>query len=258
MTDDIQATIEDLKQISSKIADFTEINLIQLKDIFETEELENDFYFGIIRRQSAFNLDINTIIKNRKHNNYVSLLIIARCIIDDYIRLKYVIKNDNPIEKIIDINADALKKTFSNLENLAVVNEKAIYGLPPYYPTIKYVENLLDEFKSKTKNHIYFTDDKLSYFKHLPSLKNIVKSFELNDIGKNVNRAFYIWSHLSDYIHYSNSSFILESNPDNTKTNINYLQETLFYSKEIVLLSFNYFEKKHNISTIGLNNFIAQ
>lgn len=58
-----QTTKADIIKQSQDITDFAEDNLQQLEGLCEKQEQEQDYYLGLIRRQSVFNMDINVVIK---------------------------------------------------------------------------------------------------------------------------------------------------------------------------------------------------
>lgn len=251
---DVQASKKDLIELAKRITDFAEDNLKQLGERCQTEELMQDFYLGLIRRQSVFSIDFSSILNQSLHNTYISLLILSRCIIDDYIRLTYIQSQTDPFEALVKMNADAYKKIITNLEKLADVNEKIGMGKVPYYPTKELVQETKEKFKGKEKNKKYFDNIEQFKLKSFPSTRSIIESFALDKLGGSMNRAFYIWRHLSDYVHYSNCSFELEINPDNYGANMNYMQECIFYSYKVIKLSFVFFEKRDSLKLIDRNN----
>ena len=250
----VQATREDLIIRSKMNIDFAENNLKQLTNLCSSQEQEQDYYLGLIRRQSIFNIDIWNLLKLRNHTNYISPLIICRCIIDDYIRLAYILESSDPLETLTKMNADAYKKNLNNLEKLAKVNDEFFKKQPPYYPTFELVTEIKEIFKSKEKHHKYFDNINEFKLKSFPSTRAIVDSFPIDETGSGINRAFYLWRHLSDYIHFSNFSFELEFDERNEAYNLNYIQEVLYYSYKTIKLAFRFFETRNNLEIIDVDN----
>ena len=94
-----------LAKESLKIHSCTEENLRLLGGKCTSKESTQDYFLGIIRRQSILTMDLSTILEKSQGNNLTTPLVICRCLIDDFLHLFYLINNSNQEENIIRINA---------------------------------------------------------------------------------------------------------------------------------------------------------
>jgi hypothetical protein len=246
--------IKQLKHLNN----FAEDNLGQLEGFKLDKDNEiQDFYLGYIRRQSYFSIDLISIFENKKHTGFISQLILSRCIVDDYIHLMYAVNQPNVDETIICINADAHKKNFDKISELTDVNEEILGGKVPFYPTSMIREALKINLQNNPKKSQYFTDAQQFKFKSIKTTGNFIKDFPKNKLGANIRRAYYLWRHLSDYVHYSKFSFDFEFYVKEDDNSLNIIQEMIFYSFKIVRVGFAYFQQKHNLSLIDKHNLVA-
>ena len=89
----------------SRLSEFAESNLKQLEglkldDVNDTQ----DYYLGLIRRQTFFALDLSAIFQCSPHQSFISQFIISRCILDDYIHLIYAVNQPDVDEAIVEFN----------------------------------------------------------------------------------------------------------------------------------------------------------
>ncbi len=224
----ITALKEDIQSQTRSLVTFAQKNLRRIHQAIGNDNSEiYDFYYGLIRRHTVLNRDIENIISDDNHNSFISLYIISRCILDDYIRIKYITSQLNSDETIICLNADARKKNFDNLFSMAKVNEEFIHKQPPYYPTIQLVEDIKKNFLDEHYSDKYFTDKANFKFKQFPTTRNIVDNYPSNEKAS-MYRSFYLWRHFSDYIHFSSFSAHLEINESSDCHN--FLQEAIYHS----------------------------
>ncbi len=245
--------VEQLKHLY----DFAEDNVGQLQGLKldKTNEIQ-DFYLGYIRRQSYFSSDLISIFEHRKHTGFISQFILSRCIVDDYIHLMYAVNQPNRDETIICINADAHKKNFDKISELTDVNEEILEGKEPFYPTSKTREALKINLQNNPNKSQYFTDVQQFKFKRINTTGNFIKDFPKDEFGADIRRAYFLWRHLSDYVHYSKFSFDLEFYPKENDNSLNIIQEMIFYSFSIVRIGFAYFQQKYKLTLIDKHNLV--
>ena len=241
-----------------RLSDFAEDNLGQLDGVKldEINEIQ-DYYLGYIRRQSFFAFDLISIFKYSPHKSFVTQFILSRCIVDDYLHLLYLINQADVNEAIICFNADAHKKNFDKISELTDVNEGILGGSFPLYPTSKIRDEVKEKLQKNPNKAQYFTDITNFEFKSAKATGNFIKDFPKDKFGAQVRRAYYLWRHLSDYVHYSKFSFDLEFYPENRDNALNIIQEMIYYSYRLVKISFKYFEDafgltlkdRHSLST---------
>lgn len=250
-----QHIIQQLTSLSS----FAEDNLKQLNEISidKVNEIQ-DYYLGYIRRQSFFAFDLISIFKYSPHENFISQFILLRCIVDDYLHLLYVINQPDVNEAIICFNADAHKKNFDKIAELTEVNETILGGNFPFYPTIQLRDTLKERLKSDPNKAQYFIDIANFKFKASKTTGNFIKDFPQDLFGANVRRAYFLWRHLSDYVHYSKFSFDLEFYAVDKTHALSIAQEIIYYSYKIIKISFKYFEDAFGLVLIDKNNISAQ
>jgi hypothetical protein len=238
--------IEQLK----KLADFAEDNLHQINPLLKEEKEILDFYYGYIRRQWFFSVDLSTIFAHSSHNSFVSQFILSRCIVDDYLHLVYILHQPNSEDAIIALNADAHKRNFDKISELAEVNESILEGNFPLYPTFEMRDQVKEKLQNSAKKAHYFSDVASFKFKTFKQTGNFIKDFPKDQFGAQIRRAYYLWRHLSDYIHYSKFSFDLEFYPENNEHSFNFIQEIIYYSYRVVKLSFESFQSEFGLSLI--------
>lgn len=246
------ATKEDILNRTKSIITFANDNLEELDKVLRGNKSEiNTYFLGLIRRQSVLACDIKNILTANNHNSFISIYIICRCILDDYIRLKYIINSTNTVESIISLNADAKKKNMDNLCSMAKINDQFIHKNPPFYPTIKFMDKIKEEFLSNPSNDKYFKNKVAYKYKHFPTTKDIVENFEISEKAS-MYRSFYLWRHFSDYIHFSSFSASLEMTE--TQNCFNFVQESIYYSYKTCLIAMEYFKNTHGSSIVDLEN----
>lgn len=252
-------TKENIIEQLTRLSDFAEDNLGQLAGakIDEANEIQ-DYYLGYIRRQSFFSFDLTSIFKYSPHKSFVSQFILSRCIVDDYLHLLYALNQPDVNETIICFNADAHKKNFDKISELTDVNEGILGGNFPFYPTSQLRDEVREKMKTKPEKAQYFIDVTNFKFKTAKTTGNFIKDFPQDQFGAQIRRAYYLWRHLSDYVHYSKFSFDLEFYPENKDNALNIVQEMIYYSYRIVKLSFKYFEDTFGLTLIDRHNLSAQ
>ncbi len=242
--------IEQLK----KLSDFAEENLNQLDGKLKEEHEVQDFYFGYIRRQWFFSIDLISIFSHSPHKSFISQFILSRCILDDYLHLIYIQSQPDINEAIVSFNADAHKKNFDKISELADVNETILGGSFPFYPTYKQRDEIKEKMQKSPKKSNYFIDIPSFRFKSFKQTGNFIKDFPKDQFRAQIRRAYYLWRHLSDYVHYSKFSFDLEFYPENNENSLNIIQEIIYYSYKVVKLSFEYFQTTYDLKIIDRHN----
>ncbi len=108
---------------------------------------------------------------------------------------------------------------------------------------------LKDIFTGKQENDKYFTDKTQFRFKTFIPLYQVAESItHSRDVEIFKDRAFYLWKEFSSFVHYSNSSFYLESNPN--QLNLQKIEEGFQYCYNSIYLAFKYFERTFGIEFI--------
>ncbi len=251
-------TIDTILGQLSHLSDFAEENLGQFENIKLDDKNEiQDFYLGLIRRQSFFALDLTAMFKCSPHKSFVSHFILSRCIVDDYLHVIYAVNQPDVNEAILTFNADAHKKNFEKISELTDVNENILGGNFPLYPTSQMRDTVKQKLQTNPDKAQYFVDAAAFKFKSAKTTGNFIKDFPQDKFGAQIRRAYYFWRHLSDYVHYSKFSFDLEFYPENRDNALNIIQEMIYYSYRIIKISFQYFITTHNLKLIDQHNLTA-
>ncbi|HXB40676.1 MAG TPA: DUF5677 domain-containing protein [Bacteroidia bacterium] len=232
---------------AKKIIDFANANIEQLNGKCQKKDTTQDYFLGILRRQTIILYDLIALLKNSPHKNFTSLFILCRCLIDDFLFVFYLKTQPDEDENIVRINANAYSKSFQGLEILTESNEKHFNGTYPFYLNKEEFSKLKEHFKSKAENEKYFKDREKFNFKAFLQVTQIADKTEDFELSKLTLRAFFLWKNFSDFIHYSNLTFELEMNTGNEQNYLRQIEETLLYSFNTVELSFRYFAKRDNI-----------
>jgi len=235
---------------AKKILDFANANLGQLKGKWGKKDTTQDYFLGIIRRQTIILYDLIALLQNSPHNNFTSLFILCRCLADDFLYVFYLKMHNDEDENIVRISANAYNKSFMALDVLTESNHKHFNGEFPFYLTRGKLNELKNYFKSKNENAKFFKDKEKFVFKSFLQLTQLAGKTEDFELSKLTLRAFYLWKQFSDFVHYSNSTFGLEMNNENEQTYLRMIEEVFLYTFNTVELAFRYFIKKHNLKLI--------
>lgn len=235
---------------ADKIAKFADSNLEQLNGLGQEKELVQDYYLGMIRRQAIILNDIVTILAHTPHHNFSIVLILCRCLLDDFLTVFYLKLNDNETNNIIRINSDEHRQLFKTIEIIMQSNHLHFNGQNPYYLTENQLAALKKEFIEKPENDKYFIDKNDFRFKKFIPLSEVATGINDFELSKLSQRAFYFWKDLSGFVHYSNVTFEKELNTENYEYNLIVVEEVLLYSFNTIELSFRYFSEKYGNALI--------
>ena len=239
-----------LKQ-SLKIAQFADNNLAQLRGLCQEKEIVQDYFLGILRRQAIILYDIHVLLDQSKHNTYTSISILCRCLLDDFIHLLYLDRNNNFDEDIVNLNADQLKHSFKAVDILLQSNKKHFGEDYPYYINEEQFENLKKAFAERSENEVYFTDRENFKFKKFKTLTDLASEIDDFELSKMSQRAFFYWKDLSESVHYSNATMEKEFLLDQSlKEKFAEIEEVFLYGYNNIILAFRYFSNRYQIDLI--------
>jgi len=208
-----------------------------------------DYYLGMLRRQAILHLDLERVLKDRNSELITTPLILLRSLMDDFLHLLYLELHGEREEEIIKINAKTHNQSFKSIEDLTISNHKHFNGAYGHYLNNEQFQALKTIFKEKPENDKYFRDKDQFRFKNFLTLSQVAESItHSRDVEIFKDRAFYLWKDFSSFVHYSNSSFYLETNPD--PVNLQKMEEGFQYCYNSIYLSFKYFERTFGIEFI--------
>jgi hypothetical protein len=249
-------TRKNIIELHKSIVQFGNENFEQIEKLnLDPNDEHDSTYSGMILRQITINNDISTLLKNKNRGYLTSEFILLRCLIDDFIHVTYIVNQENSEEVIIDFNADAISKNYTKIFDLATLNEEKLGGNYPHYPTYALMEEIKEKIKNSPKRQQYFKDKINFKFKSFKTTGNLIR--DLGDIyyAHQLRRAYFIWRKLSDYVHYSNSTFETEQmiNPE-TDSTFTEFAEIISYSYMTIVNCFIHFSKRYNLKLIDTNN----
>jgi len=239
---------------AKKVAAFADANLNQLDGLCEEKILLQDYYLGMIRRQAILLNDIATLFEHTAHHNISSIFILARCLLDDFLHVFYLKLNEEEEENITKLNADVHRQMFNSVEVIMQSNHEHFNGQNPFYITDAEFAALKEQFANREENDAYFSNKAEFRFKKFKKLSEIATGIEDFELSKLSQRAFYFWKDTSEFIHYSNTTFEKEINPDNRLHNLAVIEEIILYAYNTVELSFRYFRDLHALNLIDEEN----
>jgi len=235
-------TTNELSEEAKKLSKLANENLglltVKCKETIEIQ----DYYLGILRKQAILLSDLSLILKNRNSEYISTPFIILRSLLDDFLHLLYLETHSDRETEITRINADSYRHSFNSLKDLTDSNYEYFDGKYPFYLTHQQLQEVKDLFISKEKNKRYFKNPDTFKFKVFKKFSEMVKCFSHShnvDIFR--DRAYYLWKEFSSFVHYSNYSFEYEL--QNTKENLNMIDESFQYCYNSIYLAFKYFER---------------
>lgn len=248
---------EHVTELLNRVVKLADENLKTINEInIDINEEYDSTYIGMIIRQNVLCADLSLLFSNKKHKYLSSEFILFRCIVDDYIHFHFIVNQVNSKEILTNYNADAINKNFNKIKELAELNEKQLGGNYPFYPTSKLIEEIKDQIKESPKRQQYFLEKENFKFKTFKSTGNLVRDLKEDELySHQLRRAYFLWRKLSDYVHYSNFTFELESiiNPE-IDTTFEEFVEIISYSYRTVRNCLKHFEEKYNLKVIDLND----
>jgi hypothetical protein len=200
--------------------------------------LKEKYFLGLLARHAVILRDIKDIIASRDLNAQTSTFILFRCLLDDFITLLYFQSRDFQESDLISHTANAFNKKFKMLKESVSINEKYFNGSLQDLANTTIYDQEVNEFCQNTDNHIFFKDAKKRSWKTFINTSEIVRQLPRNGISAANAHALVLWQLLSNYIHYSAFTYMLETSPESRKIEIIQLKEALSYSyKSIVIAS---------------------
>jgi hypothetical protein len=233
-----------------KVAAYGDENLGQLAGRCPEKELLQDYYLGMIRRQVVLLNDIATLLEHTAHHNITSVFVLCRCLLDDFLHVFYLKLDADEQEAITALNADVHRQAFLALRILVDSNHKHFEGKYPHYQTIEEFEALIEHFKNRAENDIFFSDKDRFRFKRFKTLTDIAAGITDFELSKLSQRAYYSWKDTSEFVHYSNATFERELTREDDEHNLKAIEEVVLYAYNTVELSFRYFTVREGLELL--------
>jgi len=233
---------EQLITLSKEAYQIIQKNIDKVHPSFNIEDEVQRFYYGSLRRQLFFTADINVLLKYGSHKGLSSIFIVCRSIIDDFMILHFIHNYPDPKERIEYLNSHSHNLNFKKLRELAKLNEEVFEGKFPYYPTSQEIDDMEDEFKKSEENEKYFKDINDFKFYRFQSKKEIAESYTDAMNSADIGRIYFLWRHLSDYVHYSNYTFDFENNHNSITNEYHIINEIIYYAYLACKICMEYFD----------------
>jgi hypothetical protein len=236
-TADLGAILEGIYKIGNE-------SRSQLRDKVNPDDDEGVYFLGLLERATVFADDLGNILLHSRTGSMASAFVIGRCIMDDFITLKYVLGAKDRREEIIKINANAFREMMKKIKNLMVLNQNAFEGKFDYYPTQELITDVEAKFVGQRDGGRYLLPDSKPgslLFKNAMQLTQMAEAAgsKTND---DVGRAFYFWGIWSGYVHFSPSTYNMEMLNQTDRENLHKnLRELFVYLYRIVRESLRYF-----------------
>ncbi|GGA93087.1 DUF5677 domain-containing protein [Puia dinghuensis] len=202
----------------------------QLREHVAPDDVEGEYFLGLLDRATAFADDLGNVLRHSRTGSLTSVNVIGRCIMDDFITLKYVLSSADRKEEIYTLNANAFYETLKKLRNLMEVNQKVYEGKFQFYPNADLIEDIEAKFFARDDSGNYLFPDstpkglKFKKTRQLTQMAEAAGSKTNDDVG----RAFYFWGIWSGYVHYSPSTFGMEMYDQADAENVNNRLQELF------------------------------
>lgn len=242
-------TCKQLCEEANLLAKLANDNLASLEGCCSDKIETQDYYLGILRRQAILHLDLVRLFESRNSELITTPFILFRSLMDDFLHLLYLELHAERDEEIIKINANTHRQSFNSIEGLAKSNHKYFEGKYPYYLNNEQLLKLKETFAKKSENDKYFIDKDQFRFKKFMSLSQVAESItQSRDLEIYKDRAYYLWKEFSSFVHYSSSSFYLETNSN--PLNLNKMEEAFQYCYNSIYLSFRFFTRTKDIEFI--------
>lgn len=210
--------------------------------------LREKYFLGVLSRHSILLRDIRDILVDRDLNAQTSTFILFRCLLDDFITLLYFQSREFQESDLISHTANAFNKKFKMLKESVCINEKYFDGNLPDLATSALYEKELNEFCEDPGNNIFFKDVKRKTWKTFINTSEIVRQLPKNGISAANAHALVLWQLLSNYVHYSAFTQMLESSPESREIEIIQLKEALSYAFKSVSIA------SHILTKFGLDH----
>jgi hypothetical protein len=240
-----------LEEDAQKLSDLATMNFELIKDKCSTRNETQDYYLGLLMRQSIILKDISSILKDRNILFISTPYILLRSLMDDFLHALYLELHENRDEEIIKISAVVRAHSFNAISKLTDSNYKHFKGKYPFYLTEEEVRQLKDTVIQNPENAKYFEDISKFKFKKFRTLSELVKNIHgSRDMEIFKDRAFFSWTEFSDFIHYSTFSLFYEQTPEYKTQNQQKIDEAFQFCYNTIYLSFKYFERRDKVPFI--------
>lgn len=234
---------EYLIQEARKVSRFADDNLAQLDGLLKEHEDIQNYFLGMIRRQTILLNDLAVVLEQSLTKNITTPFLICRCLCDDFLHVFYLELHGKD-DDIIRINAEAHQESFKSLNWLSKSNVKHFEEKYPYYPTRTQYEDLKRIFVKKPENGKYFEDISSFKFKRFLQLRQLAEKIEDFELSKYSSRAYFLWTSFSEFIHFSSLTLPIEMYNDHEQQNFRMIEETILNAFNTVELSFRFFSDK--------------
>ncbi len=235
-------------ELISGILDIAYDLLKQLSESKLEVSYSDKFFIGLLIRKRSILRDSLYVLKNHHDLEISSVFILYRTLLDDFIRTFSVYASPTNIEEeIIKIEADAHNHWYKNLKEQVEINNKYYNGNNPTLPTDNTYLTEKEKFLSDVSNDIFFEDKALFKFKKITPIARVfeIMSKDVKTISN--AHAYVVYKFLTQYVHYSNITFLLNNTVESRKLEINQIEEIMLYTYKELLMHYDFLKDKYNL-----------
>lgn len=165
------------------------------------------FFIDLLRRQIMLLKDIERLLTGNAENRQQSAMIIARCLLDDFIIILYMRINNFEEEILICHIAEAYRKRYMMLEESMRINDKYFKGVQDGMVNRPMFEKEWFLFAREQSNEIFFKvvkpQPRPGDLKSFPTTATIIRNLPVSRLAAVNANAFVLWKQFSGYVHYS-------------------------------------------------------
>lgn len=196
--------------------------------------LRQRFFIDLLRRQIILLRDIERVLTDNVENRQQSAMILARCLLDDFIILLYMRIHDFEEEILICHTAEAYKKRYKMLEESMRINDKYFKGVQNGLVNRPMFEKEWFLFAREQSNEIFFKvvkpQPRPDDLKSFPSTASIIRNLPVSQLAAANANAFVLWKQFSGYVHYSSITSLGDRAPQVRAMEFIHLKEVFNYT----------------------------
>ena len=204
--------------------------------------LKQRFFIDLLRRQIMLLKDIERLLTGNAENRQQSTMILARCLLDDFIIILYMKIHHFEEEILICHTAEAYKKRYKMLEESMRINDKYFKGVQNGLVNRPMFEKEWFLFAREESNEVFFKvvkpQPRPEDLKSFPDTASIIRSLPVSQLAAVNANAFVLWKQFSGYVHYSSITTLGDRAPQVRQMEFIHLKEVFNYTyKTFVTIS---------------------
>lgn len=241
-------TKDEAAQLAQEISDIAKDILLQINNLRIMPNFVEQFFIGMLRRERILLRDVASLLSNNDDDQITSAFIVLRVLLEDFIRVFGIYTSSSMVDEVVKIQADALWHKFKNISQSVKINNDFHSG----EHASLYTQDKFDKEKQKILDNpeydIFFEDKAKFKFKKMPHVADLFEQIR-NNVKTNANvHSYVIYKHLTQYVHFSNSTSYLDNDTNVRKFEIDQLAEILLYVYKMLLMEYQFLNIRYTIS----------